>query len=762
MKTVCGYLDLLFGWSIQYFNRIDTQGTINVFRIDDRSIALDMKGKYNLRGIKIETKDNRILRFGKWINAMIPTLRYAENPEVMLTFIKKDSHQAVYVFSFEEKLINHISKQLRLPPMSGNEITSAILDSMLAQKFTIKDNRHVKTGFSAQPFIPYGLEMTSGKFRAKAQIAIDNIVREYSIFQGVEYENNPSFSPIDLFRSEWEGSVNLWFNFSAIAAESRVKVYDSVARYGDKEFSKECAAINNKEDDDMVREIKENTYIVNSIAILKDETNIKTISEELKIVFEKNYLTGPKIVSKTLMLTRDSDFDALLPKDAILKYFASSHKMQTPDRYVCDFHGDDISGNIVDYSFKNNDNPHTILSGKTGSGKSVQSIGILEGILGYSHVHKKATNIKKVNLRYCDVGYTSGRFIADLKAAHPEDVEIFGSRVSGLRFGLFEFDSKPGEKISEENLDFFVAFVSFALETDSVQPLEGLERAFLSNIVSNIYEKKAYSDLYVEDLKKDIAYQRIIERIEAAGFSLSNKISELPNEFDFMKRPTMQDVVGAISVEIHNPDNSETDIKIYESLLMKMKVLAANPMINRYSNVELLGDKAIFHIDFNEIKENVKAFNISYWMIMKKWIKHLKAKAAPSFARNETPDPTYFFIEEAHNFFKYASFTDMLTTAVKELRKFEGRFFFITQDIFDLPEKVYQELSTKIFVVSASDKERYKVIAQKVYPQEDMSQINEVIDYLDDRMLLVLGDHGVIGCKLHLGAPIEYYRPYIL
>jgi hypothetical protein len=758
-SKVCKFLDLLFGKIVVSLSRMDVGNTLNVFRIEEECVWLDMLGRHKLYGMKIEGDDNTIKKFSRQMDTIIPAIRFSDKSDVGIFFVNKNGRQAVYLYAFDKRIIGQLSRDFRIPHMNGDTLVTSILDLMLAQQFTERANRLVPVGFSSAPFIPYGLEMASGKFRERAMVAVDNILREYTIFQGEEYESIGDFDPVELFNVEWEGVFSLWINFSANAVDGRVKQYESTAKFADKDFSAECAALMQKDDEEFSRLIRDDSFIVNSMLILKDPSSLPALTSVLKIHFGKNYLTGPSVVAKTLMLSRDAGFDAILPKDTVLKYFVSSHKRPTPPNFRCDFSGKDISGNFIDYSLANNENPHSILTGKTGSGKSVQAILILEKILGFNHSTGKAERFYDQRIRYADVGFTSGNIVEKLKHSHPRDVEIFGSDVSKLRFGLFDFEISESGKMQEEDKLFLISFLSFVLEIEEMKPLVGMERSTFEEAVDEMLKESNTNNMFVEDLIKIGGYELVVNNIINDGFSTKTKLKDLSDDYNFLKKPVLSQLLNVISIKANNTDSSEADRQTCLDLYSKMRTVNSNPMISLLANTPIKDDKHFFHIDFQSIKDDPRAFSICYWMIMKTWLKQMERNAIPRFAQGLPPETVFFFIEEAHNFFKYKSFELMLTTAAKEIRKFGGRLFFITQDIYDLPQKVYQELSTKIFVASMSELERYKKVSEVVYPMGDMAPINKVIDSLSDRMLLILSDRGAIGCRMIMEADLSFYKP---
>lgn len=759
-QKVCSFLDLIFGKAVVALSRMDTGSITNIFKIEDNCVWFDISGKLKLYGLKIEGDDNTVKRFSNTIDGIIPQIRFAEHPEMGIFFIKKENRQAVYVYSFDGRVIKKLSKDHRIPNLNGEELVASLLDCVLNQQHIIKDSKLVPSGVATSPFIPYGLEMASGKFKARAELAQDNILREYTIYQGEEYESLGDFNPINLFRANWEGALWIWVNFSANAIEGRIKTYESTAKFADKTFAGECSAIVKREDEEVTKLIREGSAIINSILILKDEQTVDNVQSAVSIVFSKNYLTGPKIVGKNIMLTRDSAFDAIVPKETALKFLASPHKIQTDKSMTSDFHGKDISGNFIEYSFANNDNPHSALFGKTGSGKSVQAILILEKILGFSHSTKTAARFFNQKIRYTDVGFTSGNIVETLKSIHPDEVEIFGSDVSSLRFGLLDYElSEKTQKLVDEDMDFLSNFVSFALEIEKEAPLGGAERTKFADSVHLLLQESQENEMYIRDLASLGGYDKIVEELDGLGYGLDVKLRSLPEEYRFLKRRTLQELVKFVGTIKSAQKYTDQDRLVFDSLEAKLKSIAGNRMINSVANMRIGTSKQFFHIDFNSIKQDPRAFNISYWMIMKTWLKDMEKVAIPLLNKGQKPETVYFFIDEAHNFFVYKTFEQMLNVAAREIRKFGGRLFFITQKVTDIPQGILEQLSTKMVISSASEKEQYKEVVRKIYPQSNMEEIDEIITNLEDRMLFIMSDKGVIGCQMEKAGPDEFYKP---
>jgi hypothetical protein len=235
---------------------------------------------------------------------------------------------------------------------------------------------------------------------------------------------------------------------------------------------------------------------------------ISALSNELKISFQENYLTSPKIIPRTFINSRDTTFDLITPARNASKYFISTHKRILTDiskrkrNGIPDFYGKDINGAFVNYAYYGeNSNPHSFMIGSPGSGKSVGACKIVSNIVGLDLEEKKVNTLEDVKIKFCDVGYTAGGLFETLREIKPDDVQVIDSRIENLRFSLFDIEKNNNGKADESDVKFTAYFINTILEVSNTAPLTQLEEDKLLQSITNIIEEDYFIDLTIGEIK---------------------------------------------------------------------------------------------------------------------------------------------------------------------------------------------------------------------------------------------------------------------
>jgi len=760
--SICGLLDKTIGKAISYFEQIDLMNAINIFDVEDDCVWLDLSGKTKLYLVKLEGDSNRKKEFVNFEH-LVKESKYSNGSEVFVSFVSRKLHKATYVFAYSKEVISSISSSFGVAPASGEDVLEAIYDMYLSTNYTVnRDNKQVKTGIEGKSVVPSSLEVVNGKFKAKMQLAAMKNSKECTFYQASDFSDKTNLSIVDLFRINWEGTFTIRFDFRVNAVKFIIKNFRNVAKFGDKEFGNICDSILKEEDKRLVEDIENSVCVSNAVLFLKDESRDKlsSISSTLGINFLENYLTGTKILSRTLFLSRDADFDALVKTDVAKKFFVTAKKKQIPDNLKTYFWGEDISGDYVDYNFKDASNsPHSMIIGRNGSGKSRQAIRMIEQIIGLNENKTAAHRLGEVKIRYADVGYTSGRLLEAVSIAHPDRVQATEARIDELRFSLFDLPVVNGAVPTVE-MDYLIGIVNFAIETKEHPPLNGIEEDFFRNIVEKTIVNKKYNNIPISVFAEKLGYSKLFEELISKGYSEKSQLSDLSDEYDFLKKPVLGDIVSEIGIEKNISTHGEEDRRFLDTLSTKLKIINSYSFLNFHGNTKDNEDKDFFHIDFDSLKETPASFCVIYWLIMKKWIRMLKESAKKRLAKQEEPIDVFFIVEEAHNFFEYAIFSKMLITASKELRKYGGKLVFITQQLKDIPEKISKEIGTKIFVAPPSEKALLKHDIETVFRSVDKGDM-DVLDHTTDYMMYIMYDKGSIGCKFLYEGDVEwFYKPY--
>lgn len=770
MANICDLANTLLDGVVGLFSHFDSNSTINVYEIQDERLLVSLQRDKFLYGCKIEGASNRLTAIQSLESLASDIKLDIDTSQVFLYYVKKGFFQGTYIYSFSEMAIQQISFDIGTERLSGQDLVLSIFRIFgIGKDVIMSDNRsyYDQSPIVGDPdfFIPWEFEMASGKFGAKVALGKERLLREGVMFQATEIKSLKDFSPVELFRMEWEGFIGIRIDFSPIAVKARLSKYEGVAKLGDRNFAQTLNALKRQPENALVlEEIQDKTVILNTVAYFNTEKtpDISKLSYRFKSKFEENYLTGEEILGKTLFEGRDLDFDSIVPVKRMENFFGSTHKKPTGTDKTVHWWGTDISGGFINYSLEENTSPHVMYIGKTGSGKSRQAINGLEQILQFDKETGIAEKFHTIKVRYVDVGYTGGPFVMALKKTYGNAVKIFPSKVSELRFSLFNIGIERGRAVKED-ISLMAAIVSFSLDVrDSTgtgkDMLSGGEQSFLKEIVTNLIEEKKHSDLYVSELEDAGVYPKVLADIYEAGFDSHNKMSELPDKFNWLKKPILDDVLNETNIWKEKAEFSSLEKDDIASLAKKLRSLKDFEFLQLHSNMDETTEQ-FTHIDFDEIKDQPAPFSIIYWLLVKQWIKVMKDESKEAFAKREQPEITYFYVEEAHNFFHRKSFADLFIQNVKEFRKYGGRFLFLSQEADDVPAKVLSQLGTKVFISSPDEKRKLPEIINKIFgglPNEDAEVLRHILPWQQ----FIMYDKGTIGLKFVTAKKWEYfYKP---
>lgn len=755
--------------ALDYLAQIDFLNTINISRIEDYSVWLDPAGEDVLYGCKLDSKSNRMITMSlQDIVSLANDIRYAHNSsEVYLHFVKKGMFQAIYVMSYNKNAIKRISKAFDSSLLTGKELVLALYNIFSVGKHHIDENNHFvfdeeKAVYDKDYFVPWDLDITSKKFKARIQNAVVKVNKEGVVYQATRYNNRAAFDPRELFLEEWEGAISMSIEFSSSLIKSSLQRYKKTARWADMDFHNTLEAIIERNNEETADEVEYKSCIVNTVAYLSNnvDTSVEKLEYLLGLSFEKNYISGERIFSKTIMQTRDYDFDAILPMSFVQQFFKTAHKKRVAKNKFVNFCGIDISGAFIDYSFLDNTSPHAIYTGRTGSGKSRQAIAGLEQTLGFDKETGEALRIDNIYVRYTDVGYTGGRFAFELKKRYPDKVKVFSSKISNLRFSLFNIEVVNGI-VNEDELDHAIALLNFSIDAQNngKGALSGNQQTILKDILQYMLLNNIYSDYYLSELEKAGVYGELLSKLYPLGFDANTTLKLLPDEYSYLKKPVLGDVIEEVKTEAKKSTRSDLQKKEINDMVSKLEGLRNFKFLTMHSNVPQTRER-FTHIDFDSIKDLPAHFSITYWLLITNWIQGMKEEAKEKRKIRQENDPTFFYVDEAHNFFRYPSFAQLFITAVKEFRKYKGRLIFLTQQLVEIPPLITTEIGTKIFMVPPEDKALLESNIRKVLGDLRQDDV-EVITKIDNYMMFIMSDIGSMGIKFKSDPKDDwFYEPY--
>lgn len=697
-----------------FFSYLNICNTINYFGVDeeDKSIFLKLNGIMRLYGIKLEAKSNKtvkLLNFSSFRQEFRNMLD--ADVDLMISIVKHNNTEAIYVFSSNKLIIESLSKNLEIKTMSAYEILTALYHVFLLNVYEIKNMRPINRYTDEQHTQP--VDLLFKQFPSLISIASDNILQEYTPYQITGIKNVDTFSIIDLFRNRWEGVCHLYMDLSTNKIKNRLEFLYKESKSGDIRYKKAWEQITDAGETKVLDYLENHCLVFNGMFYLKDKAYASSFQDTLGVFAEERFLSVDKILPRTLLLTRDIDFDIIVDENKAGKYFATSlcgdcvktMKDTGAVHIKPDFFGLDINGNFFNYMFKNNPSPHGLIFGTTGAGKSVAAIKIVCHIAGYDFEKKVARDISyDRKIRYLNVGYTGGELFQNIKNTTPEKIEIISSTINNLRFSLFDFDDP--KKPTEEEKIIFVNFIDLMLDVsskDANRQLSGNERAALQDALVATLEKSNPADIELYELTlKDDAYKEIVNKILSEHEYKDGehtKVSDLLEPYrSYFFRYTLVDLYNQIKKLIQDTNKTPEEQRIFDNLYAKLKLVVENPLFAYYPNIDVSENKPIYYADFDKISEDKANFVAIGWLLISAWYRKDKLYSlTKTNARQRRPD-SFYFIEEAHKFLGIPAFAALVKTFAKEVRKFGIHLILITQDVGDVDEEVRDLFSTSAFL----------------------------------------------------------------
>lgn len=756
---------------LEYVESIKLSNTINYYSIDKNSIALDNIGKLNLYGISFKNKTNELKTIDDF-DSLTKEYSAYKNAKLFLFFINKNENKNILIFSTEKKIIETISGQYDLDMLNSNEIVNGLLEIFLLGKKNIIDNKVINTlditNFDEDIKIDEGLKKIT--FNKRISNAANSIIKEYKIYQAISSKEN-QFDPIDFFRNgEWEGVVQIMLDLSTSSLEHFIKRVKYASELGDAITNKATAALlKNK---DALHEYLNTRVIAQAIMYLNNPNQKTKIENQIGLNFEENLNTGTKLLANTLIMKRDfhlyfpikKEYCQNLLKSSLAKPNNIPLKKKVPDTW-----GMDINGNLINISYGDNNKPHAAIIGDTGVGKSVSVGKTVKNIIGLTE--NKVKYIDDIRLRFCDVGWTNSKSFLKMQMLEPEKTEILESSISTFKFNLLDFDLE--NNILDNEIKFAISLMNIILAAKDTEnekslsftPLE--EDALYRAILKVVNEKKTIkTSLY--ELINERGYKDVVNKLLEMGYSLETNNTEIKEkEYDFLRKPIVQNLIEEIEDIYHSPNISETDKLLHAELLQKVKAIQSYKTFSYFSNFNFHLNKNIYYIDFSEIKESsLEDFIGIFWMLFKKWMTIDKKINEERTALGLDKIQCYYFIEEAHNFTKIKKFNDLFTVATRETRKYDIYLIFITQYISDLPVNVWNALGTRTILFSGPDKEKVLKQLKKQEEKIDPNSIylfEKIKNTANERYMFVYNESGSYAIKyLFEEEELEMYKPYSL
>lgn len=710
--------DFVLNKIYKFISYINLSDTINYFEknYDENYITTTSDGKTRLYGICLETTSNLVKSF--------ELKRGDKDSRVLLTILKKDGVAKIYVFATNNLILLDIADRFNAKLLNPDRLISALYSIFLIDIFEVENKRAINI-YEKTENIAIDNDPLHIIFPQMIKNATANLLRYYQPYQAVNFSKPPKYSVINLLNTDWEGVLYFMLDFSSDEVKNLLARYERNAKLMDAKYLKKIRELKRVENSEALQEIYSQTAVINSIALVKNHVQLHNIETQLRIKYEPRYLNTDRILPKTLLRSRDVDFDFLAPRQWVTQLFSSALQKDALElanldgKYpIVDFCGTDIQGNFVNYTFKQSLNPHCLVFGTTGSGKSVAVLKILAQLIDFDFKTKRANSLSKTRkIRYSNVGFTGGRIFKAIEEQSKSEksnlMQKMDSNIGNLRFSLFEFDDDmPNEDEIQSLLAFLNLLLGFEEKENSLTEIEKSIFREALNITCDEYKKYGTTVTILElKTKFEQDYSGIVDEIldekDEHGNFLYNEItvlSDLSDKYKRFKHPTLGDLISVVRRLGNAITKTEEEQKASSTLQSKLNQLAKNRLYSYYSNVDLKSNTPLYYAEFDRIKEFTKEFVTIGWLLITSWFKRDKEEAIKCLNKGEKRPDSFYIIDEAHNFLKQPKFKDLFDVWGREMRKYGCHLILMTQSARDIGVETADFFATKFFIFSNNNK----------------------------------------------------------
>ena len=693
-----------------------------------------------LYGLKLEGFDNVDHYFDKsGLDTIYRDFAKFNNSFIYYVIMKKSKFQKQYIFSHNKNLLLVIANFYGIKLMSGNEIANAIVELYLQTDYVV-ENKKLKPTSQIDFLDKDRKEPTYILFKNLIRSITYNALNELNLYQSYQFVKGVSKTKIQnlLQEKEFEGVVWNFFSFSDRQIKNHIdKIIASASWTGNKFDAKKV-----KDEYDAGKQYG----LVNSIIYMKksNDSVIGSISNYLKNAYVPNKLKRTKIVQKTPLKYRLSEFDFLVEDDYINNYITNIHKKMPDDP---DIYGIDKNGSFVNYSFSaENDNPFSVIIASAGSGKSVAKQKMIAQMIDLNIETRKAERLGKgIKVRAYDVGYSDEMFINAIKTNPDNNVVQLESGMGSFKYNIVYVDFNGNKDDIEADIQFAADLISVIRQSQEQSVLTLPQMTCFKEIIRKIYQGKVdYQNYKIYDLLESHPF--LYERLKGLGYEDGTNLKSIKeDEFKFLKCPLLRDVEKYAKLQSSNQQIAEIDRQTFLEISTICADIGKEPMFNTFDNV-LVQDANFLSMELNNFKENTLFLPIFLCIFQKTYLKD-RNYALWCKSNKIKPPKLFYAIEEARNFFRVPYFENILTKVVLEARKYNLHLCFIVQNADHIPYGVLKNINTRIFLLSPSKKEEVKAEVKTLNPPQ---KLIEAIDNSKQYEMIIWYRDGVFQMTLEI------------
>ena len=689
-----------------FFNEWHSNSGLLIDYIHDDCVSLNTPNN-RLYGVELVTGSNIHKYLSKsTINQMINSYKDHENAGFFYVMHKQGKWQRQYVFSYNKTIIMHFADEYDVPLLSGVELANVIYDLFLQNSFSVEDKQIHRNLTLKKQSDEQEPEFVA--FKRLARQAIYNNINKINIFQAFRNSERIDTDIIKLFSLNFEGSVWFCFDFAEMKIKNQInKLINETKLAGNKAPFIELKKL--------YSEGNATLALVNGVCFLKNfaEEVPSSLGVNLKTSFLPKELFRSNAIRKTPLKQRDLDFDFLVETNFVEQFVASIHKKRAkkPDIY-----GIDRNGGFINFSFsEENDNPHSVIIAKPGSGKSVSKQKIISQMIGLDFANGYASNLGNnpgnVKIRSYDIGFSDENLIRLIMSNPKNKVAHIQSSFYQFKYNLINVTMKAqnyqdlnieGREIFAADVTFAVDLASLILESSNSAPLTSDEMGSFKKVIEELYIQKQYTRYRIKELETH--HKELYEKLLSMGYTQNDYLESIKEkEFDFLKKPLLQDAIKLAGIKSKNMQIKEGDREVLASLASKLSSIDKLDLFSTFDKVDI-ADADVLSMDLNNFKESSLFTPIFYCIFQKTYLRDrefgLKCK------REGRALPKLFYaIEEAKNFFRdNKTFEQMFDKVTLEARKYNVHLCFIVQNAEHLPKFILKNINTRMFLLNPSVK----------------------------------------------------------
>lgn len=615
---------------------------------------------------------------------------------------KQGFYHRQYIFSYNQDLVEEIADFFASPILSGNDLANIILDLYLKNYYWVENKKVQKT-----IDIDFEKEQYESSFRTFNKIAKENIysnLNQTDLFQAYKMLDIKKSDIQKLLNLEFDGAIWNYFDLTERAVINNLDTQIASARVGGN------AQYFTDLKDEYVRG-NINLLLTNSTAHISNYSKrmIGTMSSCLKNDYIRKDINKIETLRKTPFKYRDTQFDYLVPFQHLSNYIASVHKR---DPEAPDLYGFDKNGSYIAYSFtEENDAPHFMIIGSIGTGKSFQKQLMISQIINLDF-NTMLASYENAEIRSYDIGFSDELFVKQLATRKENNVVILSSEYSDFAYNICSIDFSNKETV-EADLTFQSDLISLILSAKNSKILTIDEEGVFRRTLVKIYEKNDFKDYTIDNIDNLKLKYRLIDE----GYTVNTRLLDLSEEYDFLKKPLLKDVINYCSIHSQNQQITEEERTNYKSLSLKLTSVNQLNIFSKFDEDDIREVKFL-SMDLNNFKESDLFVPIFTCIFQKRYLRDRERAINCRRSQKKAPK-VFYFVEECKNYFRNDYFLPMFEKIALEARKYNVHLGLLGQNPSHIPGEIAKNIDTKIFLLKKDKKsEVIKDIKERYLPND--------------------------------------------